>query len=89
MHLKCRPELEAATYEMGGRHRTWTVLHEIELPVLVVAGHPDAGTPAALAAQIAERLPHGRYLQFDDIDHFGPMTHPSRIADVIREFLAE
>ena len=88
VHLKCEPALEAATYEMGGRHATWNVLHEIEVPVLVVAGHPDPGTPAALAAQIAERLANARYLQLDDLGHFGPMTHPVLVADVIREFLA-
>jgi pimeloyl-ACP methyl ester carboxylesterase len=89
VHLKCRPELEAATYDMGGRHTTWNVLPSIEVPVLVIAGRPDPGTPAELAVLISERLPRGRYLQLDDLDHFGPMTHPGVVADAVRDFLVQ
>ena len=89
VHLKCVPDLEAATYDMGGRHATWNALAEIDVPVLVIAGRPDPGTPAGLAAQISDQLPGGRYLQLDDLGHFGPMTHPRLVADVIREFLAQ
>lgn len=83
VHLKCRPEHEAATFEMGHGHRTWDVLGEIAVPVWVVAGAPQPGQPSSLAAPIAERLGHGRYLQFDHMDHFGPMTHPAEIAALV------
>jgi pimeloyl-ACP methyl ester carboxylesterase len=85
VHLKCRPEHEARTFEMGGGHRTWDDLGEITCPVVVVAGRPHPGTPASLSAAIADRLPHGRYLELDDLDHFGPMTHPERIAAIVTE----
>jgi pimeloyl-ACP methyl ester carboxylesterase len=85
VHLKCRPEHEARTFEMGGGHRTWDELGEITCPVVVVAGRPHPGTPAALAAGIAERLPHGQYVEMDDLDHFGPMTHPERVAALVEE----
>ena len=40
-----------------------------------------------IAAPIAERLPNGRFLQRDDLDHFGPMTHPGEVAAIIRSEL--
>lgn len=85
VHLKCRPEHEAATFEMGHGHRTWDVLGEIEAPVWVVAGAPHPGQPGSLAAAIADRLGNGRYLQFDDMDHFGPMTHPAEVAAIVEQ----
>jgi pimeloyl-ACP methyl ester carboxylesterase len=86
VHLKCRPEHEAATFEMGHGHRTWDVLGEIDVPVLVVAGRPHPGQPSSLAAPIADRLAHGRYVEIAEMDHFGPMTHPDRIATLFEEF---
>ncbi len=86
--LKCSPQHEAATYLAGGMHRTWDVLGEIETPVLVVAGRTSAMAPSQIAAGIAERLPNGHYLQVDEMDHFGPMTHPAEAAEIIRRFVA-
>lgn len=83
VHLKCRPETEAGTFEIGGTHRTWDLLPEIETPVLVVAGVVQEMQPSAIAAQVAERLPNGRYLQLDHLDHFGPMTHPAEVAELV------
>jgi pimeloyl-ACP methyl ester carboxylesterase len=81
--LACEPEHEARTFETGGTHRTWEVLEEITTPAWVVAGRLDAAQPSRLAADIAARLPAGSYVQMDDLDHFGPMTHPERIADLV------
>ena len=36
--LKCNPEHEARTFDTGGAHSTWIVLHEIETRVVVVDG---------------------------------------------------
>jgi len=84
VHLKCRPETEAGTFAAGGSHRTWDYLPEITTDVLVVAGRIDEMSPAAIAVHITERLPNGRCLQLDDMDHFGPMTHPAEVAAIIR-----
>jgi pimeloyl-ACP methyl ester carboxylesterase len=45
-------------------------------------------TPSMIAEAVAERLPNGRYLQRDDMDHFGPMTHPAECAEILRAELA-
>ncbi|MEY2445879.1 MAG: hypothetical protein QOC57_893 [Ilumatobacteraceae bacterium] len=83
VHLKCRPELEAATFETGMKQGTWELLPEITVPVTVVCGEPAPDTPARHARAIADRLPNSAYLELDELDHFGPMTHPELIAGVV------
>jgi pimeloyl-ACP methyl ester carboxylesterase len=83
VHLKCLPELEATTFEMSRSQHTWDLLPHIEVPVLVVCGLPTPDSVAQHARGVAERLPNGTYRQLDDLDHFGPMTHPEVVAELI------
>jgi len=83
VHLKCLPETEAATFATGGLHHTWKHLPSIKIEVLVIAGVLQPMQPSMVAQPIAERLPNGRFLQRNDLDHFGPMTHPAEIAELI------
>ncbi len=85
VHLKCRPETEAGTFELGGTHRTWDLLAEIEVPVLVIAGAVQEMQPSAIAERVADQLPNGRYLQLDHLSHFGPMTHPAEVAELVAD----
>ncbi len=87
VHLKCTPDVEAATFATGSQHRTWDVLHLITTPTTVVSGRVQPFQPATFAEPIARLLPHGTYLQFDDLDHFGPMTHPQQVARIIIDAL--
>ena len=50
VHLKCPPEIEAGTFELGGKHDTWSLLPSIETPVLVLAGRPDEPQPPSMIA---------------------------------------
>ena len=84
VHLACPPEVEAGTFELGATHRTWDLLPDIEVPVTVVAGRVEEMQPSRIAAEVADRLPAGRYVQLDEVDHFGPMSHPDLIAAQIR-----
>ena len=88
VHLKCTPEHEARTFEASTRHDTWAHLGEIDCPVWVVSGIREPNQPSNLAGDIAARLPNSRYLEFGDLDHFGPMTHPDRIAALVKELVA-
>jgi pimeloyl-ACP methyl ester carboxylesterase len=85
VHLKCRPDTEASTFEMGSQHDTYERLPEIHTEVLVVSGKVEEFQPSAIARQVADRLPNGRYLQLDELDHFGPMVRPDLMADVITQ----
>ena len=87
IHLKCRPETEAETFETGGNHQTWAVLPEIATPVLVITGAPAPFQPSSIAADIAARLPNSAFLADDTLDHFGPMTHPDLVASQITAYL--
>lgn len=83
VHLKCSADTEAGTFATGGLHHTWGHLPTITTEVLVVAGVLQPTQPSMVAQSVAERLPNGRFLQRDDLDHFGPMTHPVEIAELI------
>lgn len=87
VYLKCLPATEAGTFATGGMHDTWDRLPEITTDTLVISGRIDDMGPAMIGARIAERLPNGRYLHRDDMDHFGPMTHPAACAAIVREEL--
>lgn len=77
--LRCRPEVEAATYRMGSRHAAWSHLGEVRCEVVVAAGG-DGGPPAQLAPGIAGELPHGRLEVVDGLGHFGPLQDPDAAA---------
>ena len=82
--LKCRPESEARTYEMGGRHRAFEHLDDVTTEVTVVVGELDAGQgPGLVAPLIAAALPNGREIIEPDLGHFGPLEDPQRIAEAI------
>ena len=84
IELKCRPETEARTYEMGGRHRAFDHLAEVDAQVLIAVGERDTGRgPGLMAPRIAARLPHGRLVTEPGLGHFGPLEAPDRIAGAI------
>jgi pimeloyl-ACP methyl ester carboxylesterase len=77
--LKCAPEVEARVYSMGPNHGAWSVLPEIEAPVLVACGEASTDIGPPLATRIAERLPHGTLQVFEGLGHFGPQQDPDAI----------
>lgn len=77
--LRCLPEVEASTYEMGSRHRTFERLGGITTPMTVARGRDELGA-ASLAPGIAAALPHGRLENHEDLGHFGPLEDPGLIA---------
>lgn len=88
VHLKCLPDTEAETFEMGPVHATWDHLPAITTPVTVISGAVAAMQPSMIAEQVAQRLPNATYLQFDHLDHFGPMVAPAVVAEVVARHLA-
>ena len=86
VHLKCTGELEARTYEAGGNHHTWDRLGEFRIPVWVVCGLPESMQPSSRMVALAEQIPGARYIEFDQLGHFGPMQAPALIADLIASF---
>jgi pimeloyl-ACP methyl ester carboxylesterase len=82
--LRCSPEYEARTYEMGVAHDTWTRLDRLATPTLVVAGASHPQQPSAVSADIAARIDGARFERWEDSGHFAPLERPERFADLVR-----
>jgi pimeloyl-ACP methyl ester carboxylesterase len=80
VELRCRPEVEAATYEMGAVHHAYQHLGEVGCPVTVVRGTDQLPGPASFAAAIADALPFGRLEDHPELGHFGPLEDPAAMA---------
>jgi pimeloyl-ACP methyl ester carboxylesterase len=83
VRLKCAPDTEADTFDNGGNHTTWDALADLATPVVFVAGPGAEMGPASVAPLAAQEARHGRFVREASMDHFGPMTHPAEIADLI------
>ncbi len=83
--IKCSPEHEARTYEMGAIHETWNDLPKLRVPVWLVSGEVIPHTPGAIAALIANEIPGSTLVQWNDLGHFGPMQDPQRFAQFITQ----
>jgi pimeloyl-ACP methyl ester carboxylesterase len=83
--LKCRPEVEARIYAMGPNHGGFARLPEIGAEVAVVCGETSTDIGPPLAAQIADRLPHGKLEVMPGLGHFGPQQDPDAcVASILR-----
>lgn len=85
VHIKCDPEFEAQTYEMGVHHDTWQALGEVQTPTWVIAGAHADHSPAAIAPLLAGRIPASTFIAWGDLGHFGPLADPARFANFIAE----
>jgi pimeloyl-ACP methyl ester carboxylesterase len=81
--IKCRPDIEAATFETGVDHDGFARLGELRCPVIVARGADHEFGPAAIAPAVAAALPHGRLEDHPDLGHFGPLEDPAAIADAV------
>lgn len=85
VHVKCDPEFEARTYEMGTLHDTWSRLGEMMVPTYVMTGVFAPRTPAAIAPLVHERLPRSTLVEWADLGHFGPLEAPGRFATFVAD----
>ncbi len=67
---------------------TWAALPGVRAPVAVLSGSDDTDPVARLAPEVARRLPRGGYRRLEGLDHFGPMTAPGRVGEVMAVALA-
>jgi pimeloyl-ACP methyl ester carboxylesterase len=85
--LRCRPEVEAATYEMGPQHHTFERLDGVGIPVTVVRGREEPFSPAVFAPEVAAALPDGTLEDHPELGHFGPLEDPTAVAASITRAL--
>ena len=81
--LACRREDEAAVFEGAMASPTWGVLSEVRPPVAVLAGGDASDPVGVVATEVARRLPRGGLRRFAELDHFGPMTAPPEVGQVM------
>jgi 3-oxoadipate enol-lactonase/4-carboxymuconolactone decarboxylase len=62
-------------------------LHEIEVPVLAVAGSDDLPTPPECLRRIASDVKDGRFVVLDGVGHLAPAEAPAEVAKLITEHL--
>ena len=88
VRLACSAETEARTFEASGGLATEEAA-EIDVPATVAAGTVGGvPNPGAFASAVAEALPQGRCLSFEDLGHFGPLEAPGVVAAAaVRELL--
>ena len=75
--------MEAAIFIGGPDNGVWDLLHEIEVPVLVLAGAYEPEQPSASAEQIADELPRGELRMLPHLGHLGPFSHPAEVAALV------
>ena len=61
------------------------LLEAMNVPIWVVASKYEMFHTSMMAYFISKKIPNSRFLQWDDAGHFGPMQHPHRLGDLIRE----
>ena len=90
VRLACSAETEARTFEASGGLPTEEAA-QINVPATVATGTTVAApNPGLFAPAIAEALPAGRFLSFENLGHFGPLEAPSIVAaSATRELLGD
>ncbi len=86
--LACAREDEAAVFEGAAISPTWAELPSVRVPVAVLSGSDLTDPVARFAPHIARHLPRGGFRRLDGLDHFGPMTAPEAVAEVMAVGLA-
>jgi pimeloyl-ACP methyl ester carboxylesterase len=61
--------------------------HELDIPVLYMVGKRSPTSSRAVAQVLTNTLPHVEVVEFEDLGHMGPVTHPDRVNAVIARFL--
>jgi pimeloyl-ACP methyl ester carboxylesterase len=82
--LRCAPEVEAANYDAGGRHRTFERLGELQCPTTVLHGDASVPGPASMAPVLVDAMPAATLEEHPALGHFGPLEDPAAMAASIR-----
>jgi pimeloyl-ACP methyl ester carboxylesterase len=77
--LRCRPEVEADTFESAGSITVDTV-RGVAPPVVIARGGEHGSPIADGSPVVAAAVRQGRVETFDDLGHFGPLEAPEAIA---------
>ncbi|NUU23719.1 MAG: alpha/beta hydrolase, partial [Streptomycetaceae bacterium] len=84
VRLKCLPANEAQVYASSLAADVYDAMAAVRCPVVLVQGRDENFDRWP---KLAARFPDCRREIHEDLGHFGPLTHPDRIAASIRAWL--
>lgn len=70
-------------------NRTKLDFGALQMPVLLISGEGESPRYVAAAEQLAERIPDARHEQLSNSGHVPFITHPHRLANLMKPFLLE
>ena len=59
----------------------------LDVPVLYMVGKRSTASARGVARLLAAALPRAELVEFENLGHMGPVTHPGAVNEVIRQFL--
>lgn len=90
-----RGPIAASIVNVGGWARA--LFHEptplqafaaLDVPVLCMVGHDSPASSLAVAGLLRQTLPRVEFIEFANLGHMGPITHPDIVNEAIADFLA-
>ncbi len=65
----------------------FTKFAAVTMPVLVIAGRHDGAAISAGLRPLAEKLPHARFVEYENSGHFVYLDEPDRFAKEVTAFI--
>ena len=59
----------------------------LDIPVLYMVGKRSTASALGVARLLAQALPRVEFVEFEDLGHMGPVTHPDKVNRSIERFL--
>ena len=59
----------------------------LDIPVLYMVGKRSTPSARGVARLLTNALPRVEVVEFEDLGHMGPVTHPDPVNEVVRQFL--
>jgi pimeloyl-ACP methyl ester carboxylesterase len=59
----------------------------LDVPVLYMVGKRSTRSARGVARLLAAALPRVELVEFEDLGHMGPITHPDPVNDAVARFL--
>ncbi|MCA9038976.1 MAG: alpha/beta fold hydrolase [Planctomycetaceae bacterium] len=88
--LDSNPEgMAAAQLGMADRIDATTLLADIKIPTLMIAGEEDIISPVMEMREIANAMPHGHFAEIPGVGHLSPLENPVAVNDAIRKFIEQ
>ncbi|QDT39075.1 alpha/beta fold hydrolase [Stratiformator vulcanicus] len=88
MICSAAPEsVAAALHGMAARPDMTSLLAEIGMPTLVLAGEHDQLAPPKMMQEMADEIPDAQFATIDSAAHLSPLENPDAFNGAIRRFL--